>query len=137
MTGHEFLRVLTVFFGDTRHESAIFFLVVVPFFVFFIALLFMNKNRGSRVSFDKISEGDMQTIETIRLQKGLEAFDRDFLIELALNQNEKPYYLLIDLGAFERAQAGFKLFLVQNGESPEANRRYKLLLKLKKKLFNC
>lgn len=135
MTGRQLLHALTLFFGNTEYENEIFYLLVVPFFIFLIVLLLTNRSRGLKNALSKISKTDMQAIEAIRLQKGLEVFDRDFLIEIALIQNEKPCYLLIDSGVFDRVQKQLKLDLIEKGEKPENNNRYKLLSKLREKLF--
>jgi len=135
ISGREFLRNISEFFSEGNYESEIILLLILPVSAFVIFAFFLHSRRASANPFDSIPEKDIEFIDTVRLQKGLEEFDRDFLLELALNYKVKPGYIFIDVEVFSKVERDFKIDLTENGEDPETNSRFKHLLKLRKKLF--
>jgi len=135
ISGRDFLRSLSQFFSEANYEAEIILMLILPISALVIFLFFLNSRRASANPFESIPAKDMEFIETARLQKGLEEFDRDFLLELALTYKVKPGYIFIDPEVFLKVETGFRLQLLEDGETPETNNRFKHLLKLKKKLF--
>ena len=135
LSGREFLRSISEFFSDTNYEAEIILMLILPLSAVIIFLFFLNSRRSSANPFESIPAKDMEIIDTVRLQKGLEEFDRDFLLELALTYKVKPGYIFIDPEVFLKVETGLKLKLLEDGETPENNNRFKHLLKLKKRLF--
>ncbi|KAF1079692.1 MAG: hypothetical protein GQF41_4007 [Candidatus Rifleibacterium amylolyticum] len=135
ISGREFLRSLSQFFSEANYEAEIILMLILPISALVIFLFYLNSRRSSANPFESIPAKDMEFIDTVRLQKGLEEFDRDFLLELALSYKVKPGYIFIDPEAFLKVETGFRLQLLEDGETPENNNRFKHLLKLKKKLF--
>ncbi|EKD83270.1 MAG: hypothetical protein ACD_39C00776G0002 [uncultured bacterium] len=135
LSGREFLRSLSEFFSQTDYEAELLLLLILPVSMLIIFLFYINSRRSATSLFDTIPEKDLEFIDTVRLQKGLEEFDRDFLIELALTSRVKPGYIFIDLDAFTKAEQGLKSKLLEQGDNPEKDNKYQHLLKLKSKLF--
>ncbi|PKL47282.1 MAG: hypothetical protein CVV42_13625 [Candidatus Riflebacteria bacterium HGW-Riflebacteria-2] len=135
ISGREFLRNLSEFFSESNYEAEIILMLILPVSALVIFIFFINSRRASANPFESIPAKDMEFIDSARLQKGLEEFDRDFLLELALTYKVKPGYIFIDPEVFVRVETGFRLQLIEDGETPENNTRFKHLLKLKKKLF--
>jgi len=135
ISGREFLRSLSEFFSEANYEAEIILMLILPISALVIFIFFINSRRSSANPFESIPAKDMEFIDSARLQKGLEEFDRDFLLELALTYKVKPGYLFIDPEVFLKVETGLKLKLLEDGETPENNNRFKHLIKLKKKLF--
>ena len=135
LSGREFLRSISEFFGQTNYELEMLLLLILPVILVIIFFFYVKNWRSSTHMFESIPAKDMEFIETVRLQKGLEEFDRDFLLELALNFHVKPGYIFIDIEVLNKAEQGLKIQLLEDGEVPEKNSRYQHLLKLKSKLF--
>ncbi len=135
MSGREFLRSLSEFFSQSNYEAELILLFILPVSALVIFIFFINSRRSSANPFESIPAKDMEFIDSARLQKGLEEFDRDFLLEMALTYKAKPGYIFIDPEVFLRVEKNFRLKLIEDGETPEKNTRFNHLLKLKKKLF--
>ncbi|EKD82934.1 MAG: hypothetical protein ACD_39C00998G0004 [uncultured bacterium] len=135
LSGREFLRSISDFFSQTNYEVEMLLLLILPFIMLVIFMFYLRSRRSSTALFDSIPAKDLEFIDTVRLQKGLEEFDRDFLLEIALTYGVKPGYIFIDAEAFTKAEHAFKIKLLEQGDSPEKNGRYQHLLKLKSKLF--
>lgn len=136
MTRREFLKTLNDFFSVAQYENEIFFILMIPVLLVFIALISNYLGRSSvRPLLSSVSKKDFELIETIRLQKGIEEFDRDFLIEIALTYQINPTYILIDSAIYNQAVSAFKASVKESGESPVNNERCLLLEKLREKIF--
>ncbi len=135
ISGRELLRNLSVFFSQTEFEVEALLLLILPISAVIIYIFYANSKQSSANPFAAIPAKDMEIINTVRLQKGLEEFDRDFLIELALTYNAQPGHLLIDPEIFAKVETGFRLKLLEDGKTPENDTRFKHLIKLKSKLF--
>ena len=134
ISGREFLRALSEYLGQAQYESEISMFVVFIISLLVVLLLFQHDKKSS-ISFDNIPDADLEVINAARLQRGLEEFDRDFLLEIALSFQLKPSHIFIDPAIFDRAEKALAKQLQQAGETPEQNGRYKHLQKLRKKLF--
>lgn len=135
ISGHELLRNISMFFSQSEFEAEVLLMLILPISAVLIFVFYFNSKNSSTSSFAAIPAKDMEIIDTVRLQKGLEGFDRDFLIELALTYNAQPGHILIDPEVFARVENSFRLQLMEKGETPETNTRFKHLLKLKSKIF--
>ncbi len=135
LSGRELLRSISDFFSQTNYEVEMLLLLILPFSMLVILMFYLHSRRSSANPFDSIPARDLEFIDTVRLQKGLEEFDRDFLLEIALTYGVRPGYIFIDAEAFTKAEHAFKIKLLEQGDSPEKNGRYQHLLKLKGKLF--
>lgn len=135
MSGRELLRSISDFFSQGDYEAEIILLFILPVSAMVIFFFFIKSRQSSANPFESIPAKDMEFIDTVRLQKGLEEFDRDFLLELALTYKAKPGYIFIDPDVFNKVEKNLRIDLNESGEIPEENNRFKHLLKLKKKLF--
>ena len=135
LSGREFLLNISDFFSQADYEVEMLLLLILPISMLIFFMFYLRSRKPSANIFDSIPEQDMEFIDTVRLQKGLEEFDRDFLLETALTHGVKPGYIFIDIEAFTKAENALKIQLLEKGETPENNGRYKHLLKLKSKLF--
>jgi hypothetical protein len=107
-----------------------------PAFILIIILLLQRRSASTQAEIEKIPEKDFDFIEMVRLQKGLEEFDRDFLLQLSFEAGLKPVYqILIDKDAFEKIEEGLIDSISERGERADANKRVRYLRKLKLKLF--
>ncbi len=136
ITGHEFLQALNDYFSSGSSETEIFILLIFPGVILSIALLFYS-SKPLKVSdpFANMSKKDFELLEHIRLQKGLEEFDRDFLINIAFTYSVKTTTILLDPSSFERIEQLITEKLKKNGENPAQNKSLNYLQSLKKKLF--
>lgn len=137
ISGREFLRTLSDYFSQAQYESEIFLLLILPGIVLTIALLFYNsKSSSEKDPFASIPPKDFELLDSIRMQKGLEEFDRDFLINIAFNFSVKPTHLLLDKDCYERVEMSMIEKLRKSGENPAANKSLNYLKTLKKRLFS-
>ena len=119
------------------YDFEIFFLLLFPAIVILIFLYFSRKSSNKEIELDKIPEKDMDFIEMVRLQKGLEEFDRDFLLQLSFENSVKPIYqLLIDKDVFEKVEKTLINLQKDNKTSSGSNKRLDYLRSLKFKLFH-
>ncbi|MGM0599104.1 MAG: hypothetical protein ACQETH_04720 [Candidatus Rifleibacteriota bacterium] len=118
------------------YELEIFFLLLFPAIVILIFLYFSRKSSSKEIDLDKIPEKDMDFIEMVRLQKGLEEFDRDFLLQLSFENSVKPIYqLLIDKNIFEQVEKTLISRQKEKEGNTSRNKRLNYLRSLKLKLF--
>lgn len=138
MTGHKLLGHLNDYFSRGDYETEIFLLLILPAFIFtLVLLLYKGGEKGEKDGFTPLSDKDFEILENIRQQKGLEEFDRDFLINLAATNAVKPIHLLINKEIFERVERILREELAEEGKNPAQNKNMIYLSKLKKKLFSA
>ncbi len=137
LSGRELLRTLNDYFSQSNYEAEIVLMLVFPILVILVFLwVFKSSSTGDKDPFSVIPAKDLDFMETVRQQKGLEEFDRDFLIDLALNNNIWPVYqLFINLEIFESVERALLNQLKEKDENPLKNRSLNHLKELKKKLF--
>ena len=132
----ENLKAVNRYFKGGAYDFEIFLVLLFPAFLIIIYLLLQRRQANMASELEKISDKDFDFIEMVRLQKGLEEFDRDFLLQLSFESSITPVYqVLIDKGVFEMVEASLLDRLNKQGESTESNKRIKYLRKLKAKLF--
>lgn len=135
ISGRDFLRNISEFFSRADYETEMLIMLLIPICVIVAFVLFMNNRRSKADLFNNIPEKDLEFIETVRLQKGLEEFDRDFILEMALTFKAKPGYIFIDLNVFKRVEQSLRQQLIEEGSIPEDNQKYQHLCRLQKKMF--
>jgi hypothetical protein len=119
------------------YDLEIFLLLLFPAIVILIFLYFSRKDSSKEIELDKIPEKDMDFIEMVRLQKGLEEFDRDFLLQLSFENSIKPIYqLLIDKNVFEQIERKIIKSEKRKESSSSSSKRIDYLRSLKLKLFS-
>jgi hypothetical protein len=135
--GYRVLRTLNEFFSSAPYEGEVIFILLLPTIIIAILLIFFRE-KSQPQSFEELRAIDknIETFEVIRLQRGLEEFDRDFLLEIALDHHCAPAYkMLMNKEIFERVEKELIFDLKQKGESINDNKRLQYLLKLKKRIF--
>ncbi len=137
ITGHEFLKALNDFFSGTNPATETFLLLLMPALLLCIGLLLydVKKKKEQRDPFFNLSKTDFEVLEHIRLQKGLEEFDRDFLMNIAFTYSIKPTRMLLDQATFERIEEMMTEKLKKIGANPAENKSLEYLKNIKKKLF--
>ncbi|MDD3148091.1 MAG: hypothetical protein PHD82_12355 [Candidatus Riflebacteria bacterium] len=137
ISGREFLQAINEFFSNSDPATETFLILILPGVLLSIFLVFYNnhKNKASKDPFFNVSRTDFEVIEHIRLQKGLEEFDRDFLMNIAFTYSVKPTRMLLDQATFERIEQMMQEKLKRIGANPAENKTLEFLLRIKKKLF--
>ncbi len=136
LSGREFLQTLNAFFNKTDPQTETFLLLILPALIFTLVLaLYKGKPAKNTDPYSSLNKKDIETIEHIRLQKGLEEFDRDFIINIAFEFSLKPTRLLLDQSAFTIIEERLIDKLKKNGENPAQNKSLGYLKTIRKKLF--
>ncbi len=137
ITGREFLQALDEFFSKSNSTTEIFLLLILPALLISIGLLLydVKKKKAANDPFFNMSKTDFDVLEHIRLQKGLEEFDRDFLINIAFTYSIKPTRMLLDQSTFERIEDMMTEKLKKIGANPAENKSLEYLKNVKSKLF--
>jgi hypothetical protein len=95
-------RALREALGPQPYDTEIFLVLITPAIALIIYLLATQR---ARPRFGGIPDKDLDFFELVRLQKGLEQFDRDLLLDLAENAQIRPVYrLLLDHDVFGQAK---------------------------------
>jgi len=136
LSGREFLQTLNDFFNKTDPQTETFLLLILPALIFTLVLaLYKGKPVKNADPYSSLSKKDIETIEHIRLQKGLEEFDRDFIINIAFDFSLKPTRLLLDQNTFTAVEEMMIDKIKKNGENPSQNKSLTYLRTVRKKLF--
>lgn len=137
LSGRELIRTLNDYFSQSNFETEIVLMLVFPILLILLFLwFFKSSSTGDKDPFSVIPVKDMDFIETVRLQKGLEEFDRDFLIDLALSNNIRPVYqIFISQETFESVEKALLNQLKEKDGNASKNRSLNQLKELKKKLY--
>lgn len=137
LSGRELLRTINDYFSAGHFETEMFLLLLFPALLLIIFIfIFSRESTGNKDPFAAIPEKDMDFIETVRLQKGLEEFDRDFLITLALNYKIRPVYqIFIDHVTFEAIESSLVNELTEKNENLTSNKSLNQIRILRRKLF--
>lgn len=136
ISGREFLRAMSDYFSQGEYETEIFLLLILPGILLTIALLFYSsKSSDDKDPFTSLPQKDFDLLDSIRMQKGLEEFDRDFLINIAFSYSIKPVHMLLDKDIFERVEQSILEKLKKTGENATSNKSLSYLKNIKKKLF--
>lgn len=132
----ENIKEVNKYFKVGAYEYEILLALLFPALLILVFLFVTRKGAGKALELDKIPQKDLDFIEMVRLQKGLEEFDRDFLLQLSVENAIMPLYqALIDKETFEKIETKLIDSLNDEGENANANKRVKYLRKLKMKLF--
>jgi hypothetical protein len=75
--------------------------VILIIYLVYYALRSFLQERGNVESFTFLKEEDYELFDSIRLQKGLEGYDRDFLLGLCDEFEVEAVKLLLDRSLFE------------------------------------
>lgn len=130
------IKQVNRYFKDGAYEYEILLALIFPAILILIFLLVYRKESGKAFDLEAIPAKDMDFIEMVRLQKGLEEFDRDFLLQLSMENSIKPVYqILIEKEVFEKVEGTIIDSINEKGENANASKRVKYLRKLKMKLF--
>lgn len=80
-------------------------------------------------------ENDFDLIDSIRLQKGLEINDRDFLISVCSENKLDVVKVMLDKAILEKLENKIADKILFKGRNPEEDKTILYLRKLKKRLF--
>lgn len=149
ITGNQFLGILKDYFSGGHTTSAdIFWYLLLPGIIFTVILLIYtlwpggdngnNFRSGDEDEEDlhEEKESDFVLIDSIRLQKGLESFDRDFLVNICSENKADVVKVMLDKSALESLENKLWDKAVFQGLEPEKQRSVQYLRKLKKRLFS-
>ncbi len=132
----ENIKAVNRYFKSGAYDFEILLVLLFPAIILILLLIFQRRSGSAQAEIEKIPEKDFDFIEMVRLQKGLEEFDRDFLLQLSFEAGLKPIYqILIDKDAFEKIEEELIDSISERGERADANKRVRYLRKLKLKLF--
>lgn len=138
LTGREVLQALQDYFSSSNQQTETFLMLILPAFLLTIALLYVRTKPGKSVDpYFAISKQDFELLEHIRIQKGLEEFDRDFLMSVAFTWSIKPTRMLLDPATFGRVEEMMTDKIKKSGEDPASNKSLIYLKNLRKKLFGA
>ncbi len=136
LSGREVLQALQDYFNSSNQQAETFLMLILPAFLLTIALLYVRTKPGKSVDpYFAISKQDFELLEHIRIQKGLEEFDRDFLMSVAFTWSIKPTRMLLDPATFGRVEEMMTEKIKKSGEDPANNKSLIYLKNLRKKLF--
>lgn len=136
LTGREVLQALQEYFSSSNQQTETFLMLILPACFLIIALLYIRiKPEKSVDPYFAISKQDFELLEHIRIQKGLEEFDRDFLMSVAFTWSIKPTRMLLDPATFGRVEEMMTEKIKKSGEDPASNKSLIYLKNLRKKLF--
>lgn len=129
---HIISRALRDFLGPSPYENEVFILLLVPTVLGLFYLLVYRHNNGS----EKASSKDLDFFEIVRLQKGLEEFDRDILIEVARIYDLKPIYkILLEPDAFDETLTFLKKDLKKSQKSIRLQQHIQYMNKIRNRIF--
>lgn len=130
------IKAVNRYFKGGAYDFEVFLLLLFPAILLIVFLILQRRSTSVEAEIDKISDKDFDFIEMVRLQKGLEEFDRDFILQLSFENSIKPIYqALIDKEVFEKIETSLIDKISDKGESADGNKRVRYLRKLKLKLF--
>jgi hypothetical protein len=130
------IREVNRYFKGGAYDFEIFLALLLPAILILLFLIFARKGAGKSIDVEELSDKDYDFIEVVRQQKGLEEFDRDFLLQLSFEHSVKPLYqILIDKDVYEKVEQEFVNEANEQGKHSEADKRIRHLRKLKLKLF--
>ncbi len=136
ISGKLFLISLNEYFNRPEFSVDVVIYLFLPFILFTIILYFYsNPRQSNKDPFEEIPSDEMELLKQISAQKGLSAFDRDFLIMQALNYYIKPAKILLDKQIFEQIENKLVIKAQKEGLSPDKDENVKNMRNLKKKLF--
>ncbi|MDN5278078.1 MAG: hypothetical protein PWR01_2043 [Clostridiales bacterium] len=135
-SAQENIKAVNRYFKSGTYDLEIFLALLLPAILILTFLFLYRRDAGKTLDLDEIPEKDFDFIEMVRLQKGLEEFDRDFLLQLSVENSIAPLYqILIDKGVFEKIETRIMNEISEKGENASQNKRVRYLRKLKMKLF--
>ncbi len=136
ISGKLFLTALNDYFNKPDFSVDVILYLFLPVIVFSIILYFYsNPRQSNKDPFEEIPSDEMELLKQISAQKGLNSFDRDFLIMQALNYYIKPAKILLDQQTFEQIEAKLENKAKKEGITPESDENVKNMRNLKRKLF--
>jgi hypothetical protein len=144
LEGKQLLSVLKGYFnyGDPDLKPLdVFWFLLLPGILLILYLLYYGvtgffKNRKQDEEFATLKEEDYELFESIRLQKGLEGYDRDFLLGLCEEFEVEAVKVLLDAERFEALAGLHKAKLEGSGLDYLQENSGVQLRRLKKKIFN-
>ena len=136
ISGKFFLNALNDYFNRPEFSVDVVIYLFLPLIIFSIVLYFYsNPQKSNKDPFEEIPDDEMNLLKQISAQKGLNSFDRDFLIMQALNYFVKPAKILLDQQTFEQIEAKLESKAKKAGITPDEDENVKNMKKLKQKLF--
>ncbi|GEM_PF-928055 len=135
-SAQENIKYVNRYFNSGAYDFEILLVLLFPAITIILFLLLQKREASVQAAMEKVSDKDMDFIEMVRMQKGLEEFDRDFLMQLSFENSIKPIYqVFIDKQVFEKIESIQIEKLAERDEIPDSNKRIRYLRKLKAKLF--
>lgn len=137
--GLAILKTLNTYFANTNYDTVLLvILLVCPAIITTVYLFFGRQSRSKiEVTNTGARRKNMDFFEIVRLQKGLEEFDRDFLYETAEKYHcYPPYNILIDQEACRDVERLIIDDLSEKKIEPNKDKKYQYFMRLKLKLFN-
>ncbi|MEW6711310.1 MAG: hypothetical protein AB1403_15890 [Candidatus Riflebacteria bacterium] len=135
-SAQENIKYVNRYFKSGAYDFEILLVLLFPAIAIILFLILQKREAAVQAEIERVSEKDMDFIEMVRLQKGLEEFDRDFLLQLSFENAIKPVYqIFIDKQIFEKVESFQMEKLAEMGEKVDSNKRIRYLRKLKLKLF--
>ncbi len=128
-----FAKVLSEYFTPPAYEDTAFILLLLPGVLILIWFFLTFRPKTARTS---TNSRDIDFFEMVRLQKGLETFDRDILRELAETFDVTPIYkILLEKKVFEGVLRRFEQRSTGKTPAGSLKKRISYLQFLKRKLF--
>ncbi len=138
LSGREVLQALHEYFNSSNQQAETFLMLILPALFLTIALVYVKTSPAKSADpYFSISKQDFELLEHIRIQKGLEEFDRDFLMSVAFTWSVKPTRMLLDPATYDRIEEMMTDKIKKSGEDPAGNKSLIYLKNLRKKLFGA
>lgn len=143
LSGRQIIEIIRNHFyhGDASlGASDLFWLLLFPGILMIIFLFFYSragKDPNSKSDeFMSLKEDDYDLFDSIRLQKGLESFDRDFILSLCQEHKIEAVKVLLDKTLYEKLEASLSFYNLKNGIDSEKDINVSHLRKIKRKIFS-
>lgn len=142
LSGRQVIEIIRNYFyhGDSAFTASdLFWLLLFPGFLM-VVFLFIYSRAGSRNDrnneFMSLKEEDYDLFDSIRLQKGLESFDRDFILSLCQEHKVEAVKVLLDKAVYEKLESSIIFYNLKNGVDSEKDINVAHLRKIKRKIFS-
>ncbi len=130
-----FAKALRDYFSPHPWENEVLLLLLLPT-IFILIWLFFSMRPSSKQTAVPASKRDLEFFEIARLQKGLESFDRDLLVDLAERADIRPVYrILLERRLYEKALRKAEEDTVQGLPGATDRKTIEYLRRLQKRIF--
>lgn len=130
------LREVSEYFSRSDYELEILLLLLTPIVLISFVAYFHKGFKGTYSAESSLNKRDFELIEMVRKTKRLEEFDRDFLLELAIENSIKPPYLpFIDKKSINKLEKELLKKAKHDNQKTESE-RLRLFRQIKQSLFN-